>query len=115
MNGRREPLGDVLALALAEHGPTGAERLAGVVHRRKGDVLATLRTDARFVRIGRGNRVRWWFNVNAAEARKDRQRGNLRPEVGIADTPARPDRWQALAAARKAARERRYGQEGPGT
>ena len=52
-------LADRLALALTEHGPTSATRLAPTVAARKADVLRELRASARFERCGTGRGTRW--------------------------------------------------------
>lgn len=54
-----DALADRLALALIEHGPTSAARLALAVAARKADVLRELRASARFERAGAGRASRW--------------------------------------------------------
>jgi hypothetical protein len=52
-------LADRLALALLEHGPTSASRLALAVRARKADVLRELRAGPHFDHVGAGRGSRW--------------------------------------------------------
>jgi hypothetical protein len=55
----RLPLGDLLALAILEHGPDSGSALARTVNTRKQAVLDELRTSSRFEQLGRGRGSRW--------------------------------------------------------
>ena len=52
-------LADTLAGVIAERGPLSAGTLATTVRKRKAVVLEALRSDSRFVRVGKTKATRW--------------------------------------------------------
>ena len=70
----RLPLGDLLALAILEHGPDPASKLALRVKARGASVALELRTNPRFERVGNGRGTRWRLSQGSWEdlGREDR-------------------------------------------
>lgn len=63
----RPDLGDWLALALIEHGPSSGSVLSSLVGARKGTVLRELRSNPRFERVGGGRTTTWRLVSHAWE------------------------------------------------
>jgi hypothetical protein len=80
------PLGDLLALALAERGPTSCLRLARTVAARDIDVRRALRDDRRFVHYGKTGGSRYRLADDTCEARL------ANALARIADLERRPSR-----------------------
>ena len=84
----RLPLGDLLALAILEHGPDSGSALARMVHARKQAVLDELRGNRRFERLGRGRGSRWRLAARPWEPMGTEDRAH----AGIDDPPALVER-----------------------
>ena len=81
----RLPLGDLLALAILEHGPDSGSTLARMVHARKQAVLDELRSNPRFERLGRGRGSRWRLAARPWEpmGTEDRARPGLHDPLAL--------------------------------
>jgi hypothetical protein len=90
-------LADRLMLAMVEHGPTSGSRLARLVHVRKCDALAELRTNSRFAKVGRGRGSRWrpagWHPRGTGQEPQGRE---ARPDRGKTAGVGDRERLEAL-------------------
>jgi hypothetical protein len=104
---------DRLMLAILEHGPTSGSRLARIVHVRKRDVLAELRTSPRFALEGRGPTATWRPAAWEPRGTGQEPRGTgSEPRRGV--TVGSGDRERLEALERRVARlERLAGVEAP--